>query len=120
MSSQSRKARARQTETIVADDLSSRLQAPYAMSVGPGRGGMDVIHLPGLAPEVKAARECDVLAALRQAEKNANGNLPFVVERPDGYGPESLGQWPMHFQYKHGVNLLEVWLKHHGYIPGPS
>lgn len=56
--------------------------------------GKDIKGMPGWAPEVKATAGQDFLAALRQARANADvGEVPFVIYRPNGYGPERIGEW---------------------------
>lgn len=66
---------------------------PFAMHVGAGEQGRDIDNMPGLAPEVKARRDYQPTAWIRQARKNAGTALPFVVHRPDGYGPERIDEW---------------------------
>lgn len=112
MSNRSRKSRGRETQRIAADYLKFRGLAPYAVAIGAGESGRDILNVPGMATEVKAARDCDVLAALRQAEAYANGDIPWVIERPDGYGPEKVGLWPAHFRLSDAVSLLDFWQRH--------
>jgi hypothetical protein len=56
--------------------------------------------------EVKATRDNPLPAALRQAEKVASGDLPVVIWRPDGYGPERIGQWIAAMRFSDLVELL--------------
>ena len=49
----------------------------------------------GLAPEVKARRDFDPTGWVRQAAANADGDLPFVILRPNGMGPASIELWPV-------------------------
>lgn len=61
----------------------------------------------GLAPEVKATEGQDFTGALRQAAGNANGDLPFVVYRPRGYGPEKMGLWIVAMTLEDHTQLLK-------------
>ena len=93
MPSQSRKHRGLATQGLVARWFAAR-GWPFAESTGSGRSGVDVTGMPGLSAEVKATAG-DVTGALHQAHRNRGGGLPFVVWRPNGYGPERIEQWPV-------------------------
>lgn len=80
---------------------------PHAYSKGASEGGMDVENMPALAPEVKATSDGDLLGALRQAQRNAKGGLPFVVWRPNGYGPERIGEWVVAMTLSDHTRLLQ-------------
>jgi hypothetical protein len=67
--------------------------------------GIDVYDMLGLACEVKA-KPGDLTGALKQAVANANGALPFVVWRPNGYGPERMSGWPVVIRLDHFTDLL--------------
>ena len=88
-----RKERGRASERFVADWLGTH-GWPWAQPVGAGRAGSDVTGVPGLLIEVKARRGLDLTGWLRQ-HADANGVLPCVVVRPDGYGPEKIAGWPV-------------------------
>jgi len=90
--SRSRVQRAHETETAVARWFAGR-GWPYAEPVGAGRAGTDITGMPGLCVEVKARRDLDACAWLRQAGNVAGPG--FVVWRPDGSGPANIGQWPV-------------------------
>lgn len=62
---------------------------PHAKSAGAGRSGADVLDTPDLAIEVKARSGLDPLAWHKQAEKAADGRLPFVVFRTNGQGEDA-------------------------------
>lgn len=66
---------------------------PFVMSTGAGRIGRDLLNMIGLAPEVKGRADFSPMAWLRQAKANAGNDLPFVLFRPRGMGPASVGQW---------------------------
>jgi hypothetical protein len=81
---------------------------PRAYSKGASEPGKDIERMTGLSPEVKATTGSDYLGALRQAEANAaEGDVPFVIHRPNGYGPEKIDQWLMIFNLKDGTELLQ-------------
>jgi hypothetical protein len=92
--SQSRKARGMRTQKVVAEWF-ARHGFPHAETTGSGRSGVDVLGMPGLSPEVKARRDLSLPSWLRQATKNGNGGVPFVVHRPDGFGETTIGDWPV-------------------------
>lgn len=104
MPGRSRQARGRATQRLVAGWF--RVTGfPWATSKGASEAGIDIENMPGLAPEVKATPG-DVTGALLQARRNAHGAVPFVVWRPNGYGPERIAEWPMIFTLEDGTRLL--------------
>jgi hypothetical protein len=106
MPSQSRKHRGYATQALVAAWY--RLRGfPFATSTGAGRCGVDVENLPGLSPEVKATAG-DVTGALRQAHHNRGGGIPFVIWRPNGYGPERIAEWPVLMRFDDHTDLLRA------------
>lgn len=107
MSTQSRKHRGYATQRIAAARFALRGKSwRFATSTGAGESGVDIKNLPGLSPEVKA-RPGDVTGALKQAVKNRGEGLPFVIWRPNGYGPERAGEWPVIFTFDDALDLLE-------------
>lgn len=93
-----RKQRGHETETTVAQWFAAH-GWPYAEPVGAGRNGTDVTGMPGIVCEVKARRDFNVLAWLRQhpviGALMDGGPLAFIVHRPDGYGPARIAEWPV-------------------------
>ena len=100
-----RRRRGHDTERAVAAWFAAR-GWPYAEPVGAGRGGTDVTGMPGLLVEVKARRDLRLTAWLAQHSRDSLQGLnlvepgrvlpvPFVVHRPDGYGPERIAGWPV-------------------------
>lgn len=87
----SRKQRGRQSEALVAEYLHPVF--PYAERVPASLPGKDVLHTPGWAIEVKARRGLDLPGWLKQAHREALGETPVLVIRPDGFGPERIDQW---------------------------
>jgi hypothetical protein len=104
MASQSRKHRGYATQRVVAEWFRARIW-PYAESTGAGRSGIDVTNTPGCSIEVKATPG-DVTGALKQAVRNKGEGLPFVVWRPNGYGPERVAEWPVIFTLADATQLL--------------
>lgn len=84
-----RHQRARETERTAATYLARRIW-PRASAVGSGEAGSDIQHVP-VDIEVKARRDFSPLAWVRQSRKRRPGG--FVICRPDGLGPESVGDW---------------------------
>lgn len=87
-----RKRRGMATQQLAADWFRAH-GWPFATSTGAGRSGVDIENMPALSPEVKATPG-DNTGALKQAHTNRGQGLPFVVWRPNGYGPERIGEWP--------------------------
>lgn len=83
--SQARKRRGQRTEHVVAGYLAER-GWPFAVATGAGRNGADITGTPDVAVEVKARGDFNPVGWLKQAEKNADGRLPFAVFRPNGVG----------------------------------
>jgi hypothetical protein len=79
----------------------------YAQAVGGGRAGRDVTGLPGLFCEVKAERGWRPTTWLRQHSVIAGVPL-FVVQRPDGYGPANVAEWPVVMRWDHHTQLLQA------------
>lgn len=107
MPSQSRKHRGRQTEHLIAEYLRER-GWPYAEAVGAGRSGADITGTPDIAVEAKARRGFNLGAAMKQAEGNAEGRLPFAILRLDGQGPAVIGAWPVVIRLDHFTALLRA------------
>ena len=88
----SRKQRGRQSEALVAEFL--RPVFPNAQRVPASLPGQDVLGTPGWAIEVKARRGLDLPGWLKQAHTRSIGlDVPVLVVRPDGFGPERIEQW---------------------------
>lgn len=102
--SQSRKHRGYTTQRLVRDWFRPR-GWQWAEACGAGAQGCDITNMPGLSPEVKATPG-DNTGALKQAVRNAGEGLPFVVWRPNGYGPEKIAEWPVILRLDHFTALL--------------
>ena len=105
MPSSHRKQRGAETQRLVADYMREH-GWPWATDVGAGRTGSDILNVPGLKVEVKARRDFSVTSWLRQASAGEIPGLPCVVQRPDGYGPAKIEDWPMIFRLGDGIILL--------------
>lgn len=88
----SRVRRGRSTQTLVASWFAAR-GWPQAESRPASLPGEDILGMGDVSVEVKGSRDMPLLKALRQSQANAKGKLPLVVWRPDGFGPEKIGQW---------------------------
>lgn len=67
----------------------------------------DIVGVPGVAFEVKARKNLDIPASLRQADNAAVGRqIPVVVAKPVGMGLASVGYWPCFMYLRHLVPLL--------------
>jgi hypothetical protein len=104
VSNQSRKHRGYATQRLVAEWFRAH-GWPFAESCGAGRQGCDVTGVPGLSIEVKATPG-DNTGALKQAVTNRGEGLPFVVWRPNGFGPERIAEWPVFFTLADVTRLL--------------
>lgn len=79
---------------------------PGAHPPGGGQRGKDILGMPGHSCEMKARRGFSPLAAMKQAEHNAQpGDLPYVWLRMDGQG-ECPGEWLVLFRMKDIAPLL--------------
>lgn len=105
MASSNRKSRAWETQRLVAEYMREH-GWPFATDVGSGRGGNDILNVPGINMEVKARRDFSVTTWLKQASSVTIPGLPCVVQRPDGYGPAKIEDWPMIFRFGAGIILL--------------
>lgn len=94
MSAESRKTRGMQAQVIAAGFL--RPIYPWVTTVSGAAPGRDLNNTPGLAVEVKARREFDPLAWLRQSKRNSDDDeMSIVVWQPDGMGPATTKHWPV-------------------------
>lgn len=99
----SRVARGRQSEAIVADFLRSH-GWPSAERVAASLKGADITGTPGLAFEIKSRYGLDLGAWMAQAAKREG--LPLLVVRLNGQGPAAIERWPLVLPFGTGVELL--------------
>lgn len=107
MPSQSRKHRGYKSQDILADKL---VEAgwPYAKSTGAGRTGTDVTGTIGIDWEVKARKDFNPSAAIKQLKERGDGEiLPIAVLRLNGQGPASIGDWPAVLRLDDLIRLLK-------------
>jgi hypothetical protein len=100
-----RVTRGRATERLAAGWYNDR-GWPDAEAVAASTSGHDIKRMPGLAPEVKARTGFDPLAWTRQASRNAQGRMPFVVMRCNGQGEAQIAEWLVIRQLGHDTDLL--------------
>lgn len=104
-----RVARGRKSQGIIADYM--RSVWPLGRSRAASLSGVDIEDTPGWRVEVKGTRDCTLTAAMTQAEKHPGEGTPIVVWRPDGYGPEKIGQWLVVMRLH---NFRDIVDKHNG------
>lgn len=97
-----RRRRGTETQVAIAEYLHRIF--PHATDAGMGRKGRDILNTGDTSWEVKARRDLDPLAWMRQA-RQAEG-LPIVAFRPDGAGPATVEDWPCILRLKDVVDLL--------------
>lgn len=86
---------------------------PHAEAREGSAPGRDIMGMLGLAPEIKARADYSPTTWLRQADANAQPrkdfegrDLPFVVHRPNNYGPARLPEWVVSIRLDDFTNLL--------------
>jgi len=97
--------RGRKTQAIVAARLQDLF--PGCEPVPASLPGRDILGTPGVAIEVKARRDLVLPGWLRQAAKNAGTDLPVLIHRPDGFGEQSVGDWPVTMRLADWEKLME-------------
>jgi hypothetical protein len=111
MTTQARKVRGREAETLFARWLQLNGWV-YAEPVGAGRQGSDITGVPGLLIEVKATGELRLQEALRQARSavrdGGGGEVPFVVWRPPMGGPSNVDLWPAFMRAGELIRVLHM------------
>jgi hypothetical protein len=101
-----RVTRGRKAQRLAAE-LLQRTLFPAARSVEASLPGKDILGTPGLSIEMKATSQADLTGALRQASRNADtGDVPVVVYRPLGYGPERINDWLVAFRFGDAIDVL--------------
>ena len=105
--SQHRKHRGYDTQRIVARYLQEH-GWPYAEPTGAGRQGTDILSTPGIDWEIAARRGFVVTEKMQQAQQRANGLIPIIVLRPDGWGEARIDSWPAITPLSEMVKLLKA------------
>lgn len=107
MPSQHRKHRGYKSQDIVAQKLVEE-GWPYAQSTGAGRSGTDVTGTIGIDWEVKAKKDFNPSAAIKQLKDRSDGEiLPVAVLRLNGQGPATVGDWPAVLRLDDLIRLLK-------------
>ena len=108
MPSQSRKHRGYRSQKVVANYLAQN-GFPFAESTGAGRSGTDVTGTIGIDWEVKARKDFNPSAVIKQLKERHNGkDLPVAVLRLNGQGEASIGEWVTILRLEDFVNLLRA------------
>lgn len=105
--SQHRKHRGYRTQLLVARWFAAH-GWPHAESTGASRQGADVTGMADVAVEVKARRDLDPVAWVKQAEKSADGRLPLAVVRCNGQGEQTVGDWIVMLRLSDATQLLRA------------
>lgn len=100
-----RVTRGRASEAAVADSMAKRYW-PFAKRRPASLPGSDIENVPGLAIEVKARRDFNPKAWVKQA--GAQPGLSMVVMRPDGMGEATVTQWPAFMRWGDLLELLHA------------
>lgn len=107
MPSQGRKHRGYKSQDILAEKLVAE-GWPYAKSTGAGRSGTDVTGTIGIDWEVKARKDFNPSAAIKQLKERSDGvTLPVAVLRLNGQGPATIGDWPAVLRLDDLIRLLK-------------
>lgn len=93
MPSQHRKHRGYRSQKVLAMYLAEH-GFPFAESTGAGRSGTDVTGTVGIDWEVKARKDFNPSAVMKQLKERSNGkDLQVAVLRLNGQGEASIGEW---------------------------
>ena len=106
MTTTSRRQRGWKTQRIIAEYLQTH-GFPTAKAGKPFQAGADVLGVAGVDIEVKAQKDIDRLAALRQSHARP-GDVHLIFERPNGYGEQTLDRWPVTVTIAEIVRLLRL------------
>ncbi len=102
-----RKRRGRDTERLTAAYWRTR-GFPYCEAVGAGTPGRDLTGTGPVAVEIKGRASFDPLLWVRQAtrHKTRDDDLPCVILRCNGQGPETIADWPVMLPHSVFLRLL--------------
>lgn len=101
-----RVTRGRQSEEWVAEHFRNS-GWPGAERRPASLPGADIMGMPSMAIEVKSRRKLDLPGWLKQA--SSRDGLAMVISRPDGFGKEKLGIWPVTFTLDEITPVLYHW-----------
>lgn len=107
---QSRKHRGYATQRLLANRWKANGMAPYAVPVGAGDHGEDILNSPeGLVVEIKARDTVTLPTALEQAAKSNPIAIPLVAWRHNGQGEASMDDWTITVRLKDFEELYIAW-----------
>jgi hypothetical protein len=107
---QSRKHRGYATQRLIALRWKQNGLAPYAVPVGAGEYGEDILNPPpGLVIEIKARDTISLQSALKQAMKSNPEAIPWIIWRHNGQGEASLDDWTVTMRLKDAEELYLAW-----------
>jgi hypothetical protein len=107
---QSRKHRGYETQRLIARRWKENGLAPYAVPVGAGDHGEDILNSPeGLVVEIKARDTVTLPVALKQAEKSNPTEIPIVCWRHNGQGESSMDEWTVTMKLKDFEEMYLAW-----------
>lgn len=86
-----RVSRGRASQQIAAEFLWPVF--PEAEGIAASLPGRDILKTPGWAIEVKATREFNPTAFMKQAMANCGDDWAFSIYRPKGYGEAKVSEW---------------------------
>jgi len=107
---QSRKYRGYETQRLIAKRWVANGMAPYAVPVGAGEQGQDIINPPvGLVVEIKARDTVTLPVALAQAIKSNPKAIPIVIWRHNGQGEVAIGKWTVTLFLEDFERFYQAW-----------
>jgi hypothetical protein len=86
-----RVSRGRKSQQIAADFL--RPVFPEAEGIAASLPGRDILKTPDWAIEVKATKDFNPTAFMKQAMANGGDDWAFSIYRPKGYGEAKVSEW---------------------------
>lgn len=86
-----RVSRGRKSQEIAAEFL--REVFPQARGIAASLPGRDILETPGWAIEVKATKDFNPTAFMRQAVANCGSDHAISIYRPKGYGEAKVSEW---------------------------
>jgi hypothetical protein len=86
-----RVSRGRKSQQIAAEFLHPVF--PEAEGIAASLPGRDILKTPGWAIEVKATKEFNPTAFMKQALANCGDDWAFSIYRPKGYGEAKVSEW---------------------------
>ena len=108
----SRKHRGYATQRLIAIRWRANDMAPYAVPVGAGDHGEDILNSPdGLVVEIKARDTVTLINALGQALRSNPRAIPWVIWRHNGQGEASMDDWTVTMRLVDAEKMYLAWRK---------